>query len=137
MISDTNMVMLENLLLYTRYYIYVRSRCNDTVYSDWTEVYIAETEKCVSPCLFTIEMFDSYGDGWNGNEISIVQNGNVIDVATFTDGSESEMSFTVCPDSIDFIFKTGRYLEEISFKIYDTNGALSYQCYDATRFYNA
>ena len=39
--------------------------------------------------MITIEMTDSYGDGWNGNAIEVYLNGRLLDTATIDSGSSN------------------------------------------------
>ena len=50
------------------------------------EVYY-DVENSSTNCDHTLNMIDSYGDGWNGNSVSVVVNGEiVVEEATFDDG---------------------------------------------------
>jgi len=77
-----------------------------------------------TPCNWTIEMQDAYGDGWNGASLSFTFDGfsggeYTLDGASFSqavpvpDGSEVEVSFN-----------SGEWDEEVTFQIYDGNGTL-------------
>ncbi len=69
--------------------------------------------------MITIEMSDSYGDGWNGNAIEIYANGERLDTATIGDGKTG--TWSVVPYShATYTFKwvKGSYPDETSFVIY-------------------
>ncbi len=69
--------------------------------------------------MLTIEMADSYGDGWNGNAIEIYANGERLDTATIGDGKTG--TWSVVPYShATYTFKwvKGSYPDETSFVIY-------------------
>ena len=82
-------------------------------------------------CDFEIILYDTYGDGWNGNTIDVLVNGNVVlDDITLASGSGPE-SFTipnvcdVLPDTISTIYnQTGNYPDENWYEIYDNDGFL-------------
>ncbi len=81
-----------------------------------------------SQCLFTLEMFDSFGDGWNGGVLTINSGGNI---STYTlnnttdDGSFNSLTFNVLDGSPLLIsYVSGGFISEVSFYIYDNSGGL-------------
>ncbi len=84
-------------------------------------------------CFVEINGTDSYGDGWNGNAINLIQNGAVIH--TFTLGTGDSIlseQISVCGDfPVSFQWVSGNYADEVSFEI-KTQGIVSYTCNDAT-----
>ena len=79
-------------------------------------------------CLYTLEMFDLYGDGWNGGTLTINSGGNPV---SFTldnfndDGMDSTLTFSVtegAPLIISYV--SGNFTAEVSFNIYDNSGTL-------------
>ena len=77
-------------------------------------------------CTYTINMTDSYGDGWNGAVIGIYQSGILISTFGngFTSGSSSSASVTLCDGSAaDLIAESaGSYPTEVGFTILDPSG---------------
>ena len=75
-------------------------------------------------CNHTLNMIDSYGDGWNGNAVSVLLNGEVvIDQATFENGDFDSVVFeATLGDSIELIWIDGDWSEEVSFEIIDGDG---------------
>ena len=75
-------------------------------------------------CNHTLSMIDSYGDGWNGNSVSVVVNGEVVvEEATFDNGYFDNIIFDVTHgDSIELIWFTGNWTEEVTFEILDSSG---------------
>jgi len=75
-------------------------------------------------CDHTLNMIDSYGDGWNGNSVSVLVNDQiVIEQATFQNGYFEDILFEVTQgDSIELIWYPGNWSEEVSFEILDGNG---------------
>jgi hypothetical protein len=59
------------------------------------------TTICLAYGCYTVNMYDSFGDGWNGAEISIVDpfNGYVYGNGTFTTGSAGSYAFCFDPCS--------------------------------------
>ena len=85
---------------------------------------------CAEGCAFTLRMIDSYGDGWNGNSIDVLVNGQVVlDNATFTSSENSGdyalRTFIITDgDLITTIWNGGgSYGYETSYKILDNTGA--------------
>ena len=59
--------------LATEYEVKVQANCSGTT-SDWTSVVSITTDLCLpaNQCELTFELTDAWGDGWNGNYISVV-----------------------------------------------------------------
>ena len=72
-------------------------------------------------CEYTLLMFDSYGDGWNGGHLNITVNAN--SVGTFSAaGYNSQATFTVCnADAFQLNYVAGDYENENSFGLYDAS----------------
>ena len=71
---------------------------------------------------YTIEMTDSYGDGWNGNALDVYENGwrhfsneNLVN-GFYTPETETA---TYCPTSglVEFMFVDGDFTDEVSFNL--------------------
>ena len=69
--------------------------------------------------MITIEMTDSYGDGWNGNAIEIYANGELLDTATIESGNSNTWTKEITPHAVyTFKWVQGSYASETSFVIY-------------------
>ena len=71
---------------------------------------------------YLLELYDSYGDGWNGGYIDVILNGVVVDSnITMLNGSGPES--TPIPidsgDILDVIYYPDQWPEENSYTIYD------------------
>lgn len=77
-----------------------------------------------TPCDWTIEMQDSYGDGWNGASLSFSFDG--FDGGEYTlDGASLTQAVAVPNGSvIDVSFNSGDWDSEVTYQIYDGNGTL-------------
>ena len=77
-----------------------------------------------SGCYYTIDMQDSYGDGWNGAYLSVLINGaQYPQNLTVSSGSSNQDGFpTYNGDVVEFYFSPGSYDSEITFTIYDPSG---------------
>ena len=75
----------------TAYNFYVRPICSPTNTGDPSLAGTFNTTICppTDQCLYTFTMTDTFGDGWNGNTMSVIQNGIVVGTfgATFTNGN--------------------------------------------------
>jgi len=67
----------------TQYQYWVRAVCSSTDKSFWTGPYTFNSTICqpADQCNYSFILTDSFGDGWNGNTMTVAQNG--IPVATF------------------------------------------------------
>ncbi len=77
-------------------------------------------------CAFTVNMTDSYGDGWNGNTVSFVQNGYTVGTvgAGFTTGSSYTESIMLC-DGVPVTVQVGTlgsWTAEVGFAVVDPDG---------------
>ena len=114
---------LENLEYATTYTVRVRAKKDGEV-SDWTSPVTFNTEFGGSTCQIKLVLTDSYGDGWNGNAIKIVDVLTGIEIGTYTLASGSNETFYVeVPDGreIQFQWVSGSYADETSYSAYDVN----------------
>ena len=74
----TSPYTLDGLTIATEYAVSVQADCGGGSTSEWTSEVSFITDLCLpeDQCEITFELTDSYGDGWNGNAIKVV------DVAT-------------------------------------------------------
>lgn len=85
---------------------------------DWTG---ASPNPC---CEYTVDMDDSFGDGWNGGILEVWVNGS--NAGTFSAaGFGSVETFGICDgDNIEFIYTAGAWEEENSYSIFDSQNNL-------------
>ena len=75
---------------------------------------------------WTLEMYDSFGDGWNGNSVDILVDGVVVlDDATISYGSSASVSFPVsCGSLVEAdIDWNGSWDAEVSYELLNQDGA--------------
>ena len=80
-----------------------------------------------SQCIHTFNMFDSWGDGWNGNAVDVLVNGNtVVTGATIANGSIGVENFYANNgDTIELAnWATGLFTNEVSWDITDGAGVI-------------
>lgn len=72
-------------------------------------------------CMFGIELFDSYGDGWNGSSISVYVSGALVLTATIETGDYAEFSFPAeSLSDVQAVFDgAGSWLSETSWSVKD------------------
>ena len=88
----SNPYTLENLDLATVYEVKVRAK-NDEGESDWTAPVSFTTDMCMpeDQCVITLALTDSYGDGWNGAYIDVVDVATGASLGTFANQNTSKV----------------------------------------------
>lgn len=130
----TNPYTLTGLELAREYEVKVRAKKGSDV-SEWTNAVSFATDISDDMCQIKLELTDSYGDGWNGNAIKIVDVLTGIVIGTYTnenlDGEtnnveETNTLYADVPNGreIEFQWVKGSYPVEASWKIYDINEEL-------------
>ena len=70
---------------------------------------------CANSCDLVLNLTDSYGDGWNGNKISIYQDDALLGTATISSGNTANFTYSLCSGSdISLRWTTGSYPGECS-----------------------
>jgi len=123
------------LSIATAYYVYVRSVCSASEKSDWVGEHF-NTSICNAEdmCEIQYELSDSYGDGWNGNAINVidVETGLVMATWTIDNGSSATGSLDVCNGrEIKFEYVTGDFSNETSYQVFYSNGTEMFSGSDA------
>ena len=78
-------------------------------------------------CSYTVNMMDSYGDGWNGNSIDVLVDGVIVlDDLTLASGSAGSETFIVAEGSdVTTIWNGGgSWAYEVTYDILDTDGTV-------------
>ncbi len=80
-------------------------------------------------CDITIDMEDSYGDGWNGASIKIYNDSELLGTATIASGYSGSATI-LAPDMTDIslVWVSGSYDEECAFTVTDGIGIEVYVC---------
>jgi hypothetical protein len=126
--STTNSVDLTGLTTGTTYAVSVTADCGAEGYSQAATMSF-NTSLCdvTDQCVYTFNLADSYGDGWNGGSITVKQNN--IPVATFglTSGSSATETVSLCHGvSTTVEWSAGSYANEASFSIVGPDNAELY-----------
>ncbi|HOY30240.1 MAG TPA: GEVED domain-containing protein [Bacteroidales bacterium] len=113
----------------TTYFWWVRADCEaggGTGQSYWYGPYSFNTVLCdsSSQCEYTFNMFDSYGDGWNGAEMQVLQNGIVVAALNLASGDSGTMMVPVCEGiNLEVLWNIGgSYPGECGLQILDPFG---------------
>ena len=114
--------IINSLQTSTSYDVYVQSICDSGYVSAWIGPHSFTTGFTTGSCgAFVIELYDSYGDGWNGGFIDVKVNGNNVQTITLQQGAGPEQ-FYISVDSsdiLDLIYTPGNWPEENSYVVYD------------------
>lgn len=121
----TSPYTLSNLTTATVYTVEVQSVCSATSTSTWTSTeFVTELCEEADKCEIFYELTDSYGDGWNGAYIFVVDDATNVLIDYWTVGdSIASGSLLVCNGrQINFLWYSGNYDDECSWVITDVNG---------------
>ena len=102
--TTDNPYIYENLDPATQYEIYVRAICATDDLSDWEGPLPFDTTICdaADQCLYTFILEDSFGDGWNGNTMTVSQNSIELQVLELPGGGGPlEIQVALC-DGVPF-----------------------------------
>ncbi len=119
---------ITGLTAATAYDVYVREICAPGDTSTWTGPATAATGLCAasSKCTFNFDLNDTFGDGWNGAEITIYQNGVEVGKmgSNFTTGGLFQDSIDLCNGLNTAVVLTtaGSWASEIGIDVFDPNG---------------
>jgi hypothetical protein len=119
--GDTNYT-ITGLNPISNYDVYVQSVCGSDS-SIWIGPYSFSTLQNPG-CIYTVNMIDSYGDGWNGATIDVSINGAFYTSLSNTslalpNAVQTDSFFAYNGDSVSFSFSSGTYDGEITFEIID------------------
>ena len=116
-----------NTELSTAYTVKVQANCKGGETSDWSDAYTFTTPSCLPSdmCSITLALTDSYGDGWNGGTMEVVdaRTEEVYGTYTIESGGSATYELALCPGTVvNFIYTTGSYASENGWAIYDPAG---------------
>ena len=111
----------------TTYDFYVREICSNSDSSLWSGPLSFATSQTAGNCgLFTVRLFDSFGDGWDENFISVEVNNTIVDSITVEFGFGPE-TFQIPVDSNDIVnltYNGGSWENEDSYEVYYNDDVL-------------
>ena len=104
--------------------IYATYGCTDPLALNFNPVAVDDDGTCTYPLdcgddnVLTLQMVDSYGDGWNGNALDISTiGGELMQSLTLNSGSEGTTEFCLPDGCYTFGAGGGNYLAEISWEL--------------------
>lgn len=122
-------VTLTGLAAVTEYEVSVTSICGDATSDPATTTF---TTVCGNPCEYTFVLHDSWGDGWNGNAISLEFSNGTSQSLTLASGSEGTFLVTIPEgETMTCNWTNGSYASETSFEIVNDCGVNAYTGSDA------
>ncbi len=119
--------LLEGLNPGVEYDLYIEAVCGQDSVSNTVGPYTFTTTYTPpgatgDTCTYTLELFDSFGDGWNGAVLTITINGQSTDY-TFSTGNEATFQFTALQNVPFFVsYSPGSFENEVSYNILDPDG---------------
>ena len=102
----TSPYTLSGLELATAYEVMVRANCGSEGTSDWTNPVSFRTDMCLPEdmCEISLELADSYGDGWNGAALEVYDYDEntdeltLLDQFTLSGGDAGSYTLNVCTE---------------------------------------
>ena len=81
-------------------------------------------DELITNCFYTLNMTDTWGDGWNGGFLEIFEDGVSIGTYSATDADDTESLSLGNGSTIDFVYTSGTYENENAYTISDPGGAV-------------
>lgn len=122
---------VTGLTALTGYTFGVVANCSETDASNVTLI-SASTACAGATCDVYIYAEDSYGDGWNGASIDVMQGGAVVANYTLLDTAEIAIVEVCASAPVSFLWNSGSFDDEASFMIIDVNGDSLFAAEDAS-----
>jgi hypothetical protein len=122
-----NPYSISGLSAATSYSYYVQADCGGDQ-STWVGPYTFTTSACapVDQCTYSITMDDTYGDGWNGASVEIIQNGLSLGLFSSTAAYQTATVNICDATTIELVWIAGTYPGECSFSLTDPFGTVVY-----------
>ena len=124
-IVTENTFDLTGLTSGTAYTVYITADCGIDGTSQ-TAMVNFNTANCElsDQCTYTFILNDSFGDGWNGGTLAVMQNGSTVATLGLPSGSSATETVNLCHGvSTDLVWTAGSYANEASFTVSDPFGA--------------
>ena len=101
--------------------------CTNPLADNYDSTAVIDDGSCIySNCSqLTLNMYDSFGDGWNGNDFVMTSsNGTILFTTTLSSGSFGSDSVCVPADCFSISCDGGSWQGEVSWDLVDTNGVV-------------
>ncbi len=84
-----------------------------------------EISDTIAICEYSLDMYDSFGDGWNGASFDVFEDGNFVNSYSFTSGSYDFANIPISHGSVMSVdFSSGGFPSEESFDLFNHQGDL-------------
>ena len=127
--TTSNAFTISGLSSGSCYDVFIIANCGANGVSDTLGPVTFCTNLCDTTdlCTYTMSMYDTYGDGWNGAEVSVYYNGFLGQSFTFLTGDSSIVDFQVCSGTQIEVVNTqaGSYPSEVYYTLTDAAGTQS------------
>ena len=128
--TNTNPYTVTGLATNTAYDFYVRDSCGVGDFSNWVGPISATTFNCNNGCVYTLDLSDSFGDGWTANfpgttfHYLDVTTGGTTTSYTMNNGSAISYNINVCAgDTLYLAFNNnGQFSNECGWVLKDAGG---------------
>ncbi len=123
--QNTTNVTVSGLSPSQAYDVYVVANCTANDASDFSELVSFSTLTCeaTDTCAYTFELIDSFGDGWNGNTMTVFQNGVEVAVLgeSFTSGNNFTETVNLCNNvNVELFWNTGgNFASEVGVTVFN------------------
>ena len=132
--ANTNPHLLTSLNAATSYQVRVAADCGSEI-SNYTSNVSFATVTCdtADQCLYTFNLTDDYGDGWNSASLRVQQGGQTVSTLTISNSSSASATYQVplC-DSIPvtLVWVSGNFDDECSFVVVNPFGEVIFTASD-------
>ncbi|MBQ9584855.1 MAG: choice-of-anchor J domain-containing protein [Muribaculaceae bacterium] len=129
-VTGTPELTLDALENNTNYEVRVQADYGEGNLSSWVNATFT-TLKCDDIGYITYTLTDSYGDGWNGAAINVIDaaTGETVQTLTLSSGSSATGTVGICyGETYNFVWVAGSYPSECSFTLTDPFGDVIYEC---------
>ena len=121
---------LTNLTNATQYYVRVAANCVTEIGEYSADVaFTTVTCDTADQCLYTFNLEDSFGDGWNNASLKVLQGGIQVTSMTVSSNAATNATFQVALcDNVPAVltWTSGSYDSECSFEVVDPFGEIIY-----------
>ena len=129
--------ILTGLSVDTEYQFYAYAQTASNVFNGSVLTFATSACDVVDQIIYTIEMNDRYGDGWDGASLLVKQAGVNIQTVTLLSGSSGIENVSFCPClPIEFVWRKGSYDGECFFVIKDNSGNTLFTSYMVENYAN-
>jgi len=94
---------------------------NNSVVIQSDAVRTARIDELLPTCSYTLNMYDSWGDGWNGGYLSVFVDGNFVDNYSASGNSSTATITAISGQTIQLVYTSGSWENENTYDLIDPN----------------